>query len=196
EATAPDRADHPSPPAPLAPSSPPLAGSPAATPRSPPSSARSPSPHPHTRSAPPGKRRGRNRKDAKSRSIGDEKTKSFASLRLFGLFCRASFSLRGGGGVGSVGGVDEGGHRQGGLGADFEAGLLEGRIELAVQATQRVAHLGRPLVVDAELGRLLPAVLVGVEAPLFHRYGELFDLRLVVRLLVFRLHLGRRRRIA
>ena len=44
-----------------------------------------------------------------------------------------------------------GGQRQRSLRADLEARLLERRIELAVQPTERVAHLRRPLVVDAEL---------------------------------------------
>ena len=73
---------------------------------------------------------------------------------------------------------------------------LNGGVELAVEPPERVAHLRRPLVVDAEVERLLPAVLERVEAPLFHRHRELFDLRLVVGLLVLGLDLGRRRRVA
>ena len=81
------------------------------------------------------------------------------------------------------------------LRADLEAGLLERRVELRVQAAERLAHLRRPLVVDAELDRLLPAVLVRVEAALLDGDDELVDLLLVLLLVGVR-EPRRRRRLA
>src|SRR6185295_16340031 len=87
-------------------------------------------------------------------------------------------------GLGPARGRDEIGQTPGPLGAQPEADLGERRIHLGVQAAQRLAHLGRPGVVDAELARLEPAALVRLDAPFLDRHHELVDLLpVLVRLL-------------
>src|SRR5262249_48071429 len=62
---------------------------------------------------------------------------------------------------------------------NVEADLLGGRVELGIEAAERLAHLGRPAVEDAELDGLLPSALVCLEALLFDGDDERVDLLLV-----------------
>src|SRR6185503_3640792 len=93
-------------------------------------------------------------------------------------------------------GVHQRGHRARALGPDLEADFFERRVELRVEAAEGVAHLRGPLVEDAELDRLLPPVLVGVERALLELDGEALDLALRVFFFLLGLGLGRRRRLA
>src|SRR5207253_5069192 len=65
-------------------------------------------------------------------------------------FCRGR-SRSGGGGGAAAWRIEEGRERGGARRAHVEAGLVERRIELGVEAAEALAHLRRPLVVDAQI---------------------------------------------